>query len=121
MKPDVISNDDIEKIVRAFYAKIDADEVLGYFFNVVVPVDWSKHVAKMCSFWENVLFYTGDYEGNPLIKHRELNLQQHTKPEHFERWMNIFYSTLDASFEGPNVEKMKRHSKSIASVMMQKM
>lgn len=121
MKRDISNKDDIELIVNSFYEKVKSDETIGFFFSKVVPIDWDKHLPKMCAFWENVLLFTGEYEGNPIVTHRKLNQQYTTTSEHFKKWMTLFDETIDELFVGTNAEKMKAHSKSIASVMMQKL
>jgi len=120
MKKDITSKADIESIVDLFYDKVKADEVLRFFFSDVVAIDWEKHLPKMCDFWENVLFYTGEYEGNPLEMHRKLHTKHPTTITHFNRWLQLFDETVDTLFAGENADKMKRHSKEIAKVMTQK-
>jgi hemoglobin len=120
MKQDISNRADIERAVYLFYEELKKDESLVYFFTVVIPVNWNKHLKLMCDFWENVLFYTGDYEGNPLEAHRTINKRYPTTQEHFDRWIKLFDSTMDHHFRGPNVERMKVLAKSIADVMLQK-
>ncbi len=121
MKQDILNKEDIQTLVGLFYDNIKADTMLGPFFLQVVPVNWQKHLPMMCAFWENVLFYTGEYEGNPLATHRKIHLQHTTTVEHFKRWLQLWDETLDAHFEGPNTNKMKTHAKAIAAVMLQKL
>ena len=121
MKPDILTKEDIQLVVTSFYEKVKIDETIGLFFSKVVPIDWDKHLPKMCAFWENVLLFTGEYEGNPIVTHRKMNLEYTTTKEHFKRWMELFDETIDELFAGTNAEKMKAHSKSIATVMMQKL
>ncbi len=121
MKPDISTREDIQTVVRLFYDKIMKDDRIGFFFSDVVAVNWEPHLAAMCGFWENVLFYTGEYEGNPLDTHRRINLQHRTTAQHFGRWLELFDETVDTHFAGPNADKMKRHAQAIATVMQQKM
>ena len=120
MKPDITKREDIQTIVDLFYEQIKSDEQLSFFFNDVVVVNWKKHIPLMVSFWENMLFYTGEYQGNPLVAHRNLHQKHRTSPEHFSRWLQLWESTLDAHFTGSNTEKMKQHARGIATVMMEK-
>ncbi len=120
MKSDILTKADIKTVIDVFYKSVKTDEVIGFFFSEIIPVDWEKHSEQMCSFWENVLFFTGDYEGNPIVTHRHINEKYATNLEHFERWIMLFDITIDALYKGPNAEKMKQHSKAIASVMMKK-
>ncbi len=74
----------------------------------------------MIGFWENVLFYSGEYEGNPIETHKKIHAIEPTKSVHFDRWLKLFDETVDKNYSGPNAEKMKEHSKAIASVMISK-
>ncbi|TXI31567.1 MAG: group III truncated hemoglobin [Niabella sp.] len=66
MKKDITNRYDIEKVVNLFYEKVKTDKLIGHFFTEVVKVNWRIHLPKMVSFWENVLLYSGNYEGSPL-------------------------------------------------------
>ena len=49
-----ITEDDIAKLVPAFYARVRADAVLGPIFNGAIE-DWPHHLAKLQAFWSSVL------------------------------------------------------------------
>lgn len=120
MKRDIKTRSDIEIIVNEFYEKVKIDDVLSTFFTDVIPVNWDKHIPLMIAFWENVLLYTGDYDGNPLVTHRKIHAIESTTSVHFTRWLKLFDETVNTNFYGPNATKMKEHSKAIASVMISK-
>ncbi|SDC06164.1 group III truncated hemoglobin [Niabella drilacis] len=120
MNPDIATRKDIEKVVDLFYQKVSSDAVIGFFFTEVTPVNWEQHLPVMYTFWENVLFYTGEYEGNPIATHRRIHEQYATRPEHFQRWIALLDDSVNQYFAGPNAEKMKQHARAIAMVMMQK-
>ena len=61
MKKDISNNKDIEKLVNLFYEKVKKDTTIAPFF--LDDFDWDKHLKIMYKFWENVLFYTGNYNG----------------------------------------------------------
>lgn len=121
MKRDIKDRDDINEVVNLFYEKVKTDDIIGFFFSEVVVVNWEKHLPKMCDFWENVLFYTGNYEGDPLMTHRNIHQKHSTSPHHFERWMQLFVESVDELYKGVNAEKMKTHAKGIAEVMMERL
>ncbi|MGZ3778946.1 MAG: sec-independent protein translocase TatC, partial [Mucilaginibacter sp.] len=50
--------------------------------------------------------------------HIELNKKHRLTPEHFARWQNLFFETLDECFTGPNVEEAKYKVK-LMEVLMQ--
>ena len=120
MKTDIANRMDIEKLINTFYDKVKSDEVIRHFFKEVVHVNWEKHLPIMYSFWENILFHSGGYEGNPMQKHIALHMLSPLKPEHFKRWLLLFFTTVDELFEGDNAEQIKQRAKSIAMVMEMK-
>ena len=62
MKTDIRHRKDIEKLVNSFYDKVKTDEVIGYLFTDVAKVNWELHLPKMYDFWENILFFSANYE-----------------------------------------------------------
>jgi hemoglobin len=73
MKKDITARPDIELLVNTFYEKIAADQQLGYIFNDVAKVNWQKHLPVMYDFWENIILFTGSYQGNPMNLHQHLH------------------------------------------------
>ncbi|WP_278021545.1 group III truncated hemoglobin [Flavobacterium ginsengisoli] len=73
MKTDIKNKDDIIVLVDAFYLKVKSDSTIGYLFTEVAMVNWQKHLPIMYDFWDNILFHTGNFEGNPMLKHRMLD------------------------------------------------
>lgn len=117
MKNDITSKDDIKVLVDAFYEKVKADDTIGYFFSKVMAVNWEKHLPVMYSFWENILFHTGTYAGNPMKTHMMLNDKSAMNATHFQQWLKIFNDTTDEIFEGDNAELIKQRAMSIATTM----
>ena len=80
----------IDAFVEAFYGKIRTDELLGPIFAERIA-DWAPHLARMKGFWRSVLHNSGEFAGNPMLKHLAipgLDLR------HFTRWLELFYATL---------------------------
>jgi hemoglobin len=117
MKHDITITADIQLLVDSFYDKVKADEIIGYIFTDVIQVHWEKHFPIMYKFWENTLFYTGSYEGNPMELHKHLNRVLPLTAEHFKQWTMLFTQTVDELFEGKNAELAKQRAISIATVM----
>lgn len=120
MKPDLQNRPDITKVVTLFYEKIVLEPELGPFFSHWSADQWGHHVHVMTDFWENVLFYTGEYSGDPLKTHRSVNAIKPTRALHFERWLQLFNQTIDDLYEGPNASKMKIKARGIAAIMLEK-
>lgn len=117
MKKDIENKKDIALLVDEFYDKVRADNTIGYIFNDVVKVNWQKHLPVMYSFWENTLFYTGTYEGNPMELHKHLHRLMPLTLEHFKQWNYLFIKTVDELFEGPQANLAKQRAVSISAVM----
>lgn len=120
MKPDINNRADIEKLVTSFYEKVLRDESISFYFTDVVKVNWEKHLPVMYDFWENVVFYTGNYTGNPMERHMAIHRKHTMKTQEFERWLLLFHQTIDEIFEGERAETVKMRAKSIATVMQLK-
>lgn len=80
----------IERLVRAFYAKVRTDAVLAPVFDARIT-DWEPHLARMCAFWSSVALMTGRYHGTPMAKHLPLPVDA----GHFDRWLELFEATAD--------------------------
>ena len=80
MKTDIRNRKDIEILVNTFYDRVKTDDVIGYLFNDVAKVNWERHLPKMYDFWENILFYSGNYSGSPMVVHKELHQKSPMKP-----------------------------------------
>jgi hemoglobin len=82
---------------------------------------WEIHLETMYNFWENILFYTGSYNGNPMEKHRNLNNISVLQPLHFDVWLSYFNATIDELFIGEKAQLAKQRAYSIAVVMKLKL
>lgn len=117
MKKELSGRADIELLVQSFYAKVKKDDTIGFIFNDIAKVNWEKHLPVMFDFWENVLFYTGSYEGNPMLIHQHIHRVVPLTREHFLRWYQLFSQTVDELFEGENAMLAKQRAFSISTVM----
>ena len=117
MKGDITNRKDIEQLINAFYDKVKKDAVIGFIFNDVAKVNWEVHLPVMYDFWENILFFTGGYNGNPIIVHQHLNKHITLTKEHFERWLKLFTQTVDELFDGAKATLTKQRAISIAAVI----
>ena len=117
---DISSREDIKLLVDSFYEKVRRDQEIGYLFNDVAKVNWEHHLPRMYDFWENVIFQTGNFAGNPMVAHARLHKQSPLSEAHFSRWKQLFFETLDEHFEGKNASLTKERAHSIATVMQLK-
>ncbi|MEO7263256.1 MAG: group III truncated hemoglobin [Ferruginibacter sp.] len=117
MKKDIETRADIELLVNSFYEKIMADDELGFIFQEIAHVNWVTHLPAMYDFWENIILFTGSYEGNPMHLHKHLHHISSLTDQHFTRWNKLFSATIDSQFEGINAEKARSRALSISAVM----
>ncbi|HEX8659206.1 MAG TPA: group III truncated hemoglobin, partial [Hymenobacter sp.] len=86
--------------------------LLAPVFNEFAQVNWPAHLPRMYDFWSSILLHTARYRGQPFLKHVPLPIAA----EHFERWLTLFISTVDALFEGPVATEAKLRARNIATV-----
>ena len=114
---DIENRQDIEIVVNSFYDKVRHDDTISFMFD---HVNWDKHLPLMYDFWDNVLFYTGNYTGNPMAKHQMAHNRNPMTTAHFETWLFLFNNTVNEIFKGKNAILLKERAKSIATIMQMK-
>jgi hemoglobin len=117
MKNDIRDKQDIIQIVNTFYDKVKQDPVISHFFTEVKQIDWDKHLPKMYNFWDNVVFYTNNYSGNPMQIHKDIHTLHALTGADFKQWYTLFAATVDEIFEGDNAELIKQRALSVATIM----
>lgn len=100
---DIRNYDDVTLMVNEFYSRVKEDELLGPVFLAKIPGDWEPHLQILRKFWYTVLFGEPGYFGNPFMKHTSLPIDK----EHFDRWIQLFYQTIDDLFSGQRAEDAK--------------
>ena len=119
---DIETRTDIDLLMRVFYDRALADEVIGYIFSDVAHLDLEHHLPIIGDFWESTLFGTGAYATrgrNPLEVHKQLHHLSPLTAEHFERWLKIFSVSVDEEFAGERAEFLKMRAHAIASRMQE--
>ncbi|MCY0094369.1 group III truncated hemoglobin [Hoeflea ulvae] len=95
-----ISPAEIGLLVDRFYDDIRAHPRLGPIFEERLAGKWDTHLDRMKKFWRSVLLYTGEYSGQPVVKHNALpDLQE----DDFRQWLDLFEATTAALFGPPTV------------------
>ena len=90
-----ISTEQINTIVKIFYAKIRVHPTLGPIFNGAIGTNtdiWEFHEDKINRFWHNVLLSEGDFGTNLMATHMEV---PGIKDEHFTQWLELFDTVLN--------------------------
>ncbi len=116
MRHDITGRDDIQRLVVAFYRDAAMDDLLGPIFHAA-HVDWSVHIPKLVDFWAWQLFGERGYDNNPLRAHEPAHRRTPFRPEHYERWVELFVETVDALFEGPVADAAKARAVRMANAL----
>lgn len=91
------TEEQIERLVHEFYAKIRQHDRLGPIFANKLGDDWGPHLVKMVDFWSSIMLTSGRYSGTPMQKHLALKM---IRPEDFKIWLELFEETAQ-SIGGP--------------------
>ena len=113
---DLENPDEIAQLVRAFYARVREDNLLGPVFNTQAKIDWDEHENKLTAFWCKLELNISGFQGAPTKKHAALSEKQPFTRAHFSRWVALFHSTVDAQWRGPHAQSIKERAVKIAEV-----
>lgn len=109
---DILNLEDIKVLVDSFYEKVRKDELLSPIFNGIIQDSWPHHLEKMYTFWQTVLLKEHTYFGSPFVPHAKLPVEQ----EHFDKWMVLFYATIDEQFAGEKANEAKWRAEKMAEM-----
>ncbi len=107
---------DIQILVNTFYGKVRKDELIGSIFNDVIQDRWPEHLEKMYRFWQTVLLEENTYTGRPFVPHMKLPIEK----ENFDRWLELFFETVDELFSGQKAELAKWQGNRMAEMFQLK-
>ncbi len=107
---DITDIEDIKLMVNTFYDKVREDDLLGPIFNGKLQGRWPEHLQKMYGFWQTLLFDVRAYSGTPFPPHKQLPVDK----THFDRWVQLFDSSIDNLFKGPRTEEAKARASNMA-------
>ncbi len=96
-----MSAGEIVLLVDRFYSEIRAHPRLGPLFEDRLAGKWDGHLERMNMFWRSVLLHSGEYSGQPVVKHNGLpDLQE----DDFRLWLELFQTTTAALFAPDTAE-----------------
>lgn len=111
---DIEDRADCERLVRAFYARAMSDALIGYLFVDVAKLNLEAHVPQITSFWETVLLDAKTYHASAFQPHAELHRRAPLRHGHFERWLTLWFATVDELFAGECANAAKVHALRVA-------
>jgi hemoglobin len=111
---DIETRDDVERLVRAFYTKALTDPFIGFIFTDVAQLDLEGHVPQITSFWATVLLGEQSYGSGAFRPHADLHAKVGLREGHFDRWLQLWFGTVDELFAGPTANQAKVHALRVA-------
>ena len=115
---EIRNREDIFILVSKFYEEIRKDKLLGPVFNSHIPdSQWPKHLKKLTDFWETTLLGVVSFKGNPSRAHMNVDkgLNYKMNQIHFEKWLQIWFTTIDSLYEGQLAQRAKDASRKMAT------
>lgn len=113
---DIEKLEDVKVLVDAFYGKVREDHLIGSIFNDIIQDRWPEHLEKMYRFWQTVLLEEHTYSGRPFVPHLNMPIEK----EHFTRWLELFFETVDELFVGQKAELAKWQGNRMAEMFQLK-
>lgn len=110
----------LRKLVIIFYTKVLQDDIVGPFFINKLGDDlaggvWAPHLDTLTEFWASFTIGNSTYAGSPFAPHVSMaGLERKT----FERWLELFFETLDSLYEPQLAIQLKERSHLIAGNFM---
>ena len=105
----------IREMVTHFYGHARVDPLLGPVFEDAIAEQWAPHIDTMVDFWASVLLGAGRYSGNPRAIHAAV---PGISPTHFERWLELFEQTLQATFDAETAAQIHTRARAMARGLM---
>ncbi|MFC9362178.1 group III truncated hemoglobin [Rhodococcus sp. NPDC057014] len=119
--PDIATRADLELLLRHFYGRAFADPVLEPVFETLMVIGLDDHLPVMCDFWETILLRTGVYRGSVGAVHRALHGRHGFTDRHFDRWVELWTSSVDELFLGDVAQQAKSEAAGIAVGMQRRL
>jgi hemoglobin len=118
---DIESRADCERLVRAFYGRALEDPIIGFIFVDVARLDLEEHVPRITSFWETILLGVQSYSGGAFGVHADLHAKVELRDGHFERWLQLWFGTIDELFAGDRANQAKVHALRVGRAFHQRL
>lgn len=113
---DINNRKDIEQLVDDFYEKVHNEPHLAPVF-IMPPEQFDRHIIRVVNFWENWLFQTGSYQGGMMWTHLQKHQEYPLTTDLFERWLALWFMTVDELFTGEKADFVKKKALEIGEMM----
>lgn len=119
---DLDTRSEIAEFVTRFYREIAQDERFHLWFETIAHVDWHAHTGELTDFWAGVLLGEPHTRAEQVIEgHRWLHEAAPFDSDLFDRWLEIFDTTLDDGWTGPMTESARSRGHGIAWAMSKRL
>ena len=120
-RKDIETPADCERLVRTFYGRALEDPIIGFIFTDVAELDLEAHIPVVASFWETILLGSQTYSGGTFGPHADLHQKVGLREGHFDRWLQLWFGTVDELFEGERAKVAKVHALRVAQAFHQRL
>ena len=117
MAQDLDSPERIAAFVDAFYGRVLADPALRPIFVEAAQIDLATHLPRIRAYWCKLLLGQRGYDRHTMNRHRSVHARHPFTAADFERWLELFSTTLDEAYAGPYTERARRLAARIAANM----
>jgi hemoglobin len=120
VKENEINKENVNKMVKMFYAKVIKDDEIGYFFTEILGDNlqneqWQKHIEILTNFWLSMTGHGQDYKGNPFMPHMALKGLNKDK---FSRWIEMFHKIVSKVYSEEVAKIFKNKGSMVATNFM---
>jgi len=118
---DIETRQDVERLVRAFYTKALTDPFIGFIFTDVAKLDVEGHVPQITSFWATILLGEQSYGSGAFRPHADLHAKVGLREGHFDRWLQLWFGTVDELYKGEKANQAKIHALRVARAFSERL
>jgi len=120
MQYQTINKENIRAMVDRFYSQILKDDLIADFFiealgDEMITDAWQTHLNLLSDFWASTILGDASYTGEPLKPHLDMEGLERVA---FERWLALFFETVDKVYAKEPAALFKRRSEAIANNFM---
>ncbi len=107
-------------MVDRFYSKILKDDLLADFFierlgDEMITDEWQSHLTLLTDFWASITLGDTSYNSQPVKPHMHM---EGLNREAFERWLELFFETVQKLYTEETANIFKKRSEMIANNFM---
>ena len=117
MQYTTITKENIRRMLDRFYSNVLKDELIAEFFidklgDEMISDSWQSHLNLLTDFLASVLLQDNLYTGEPIKPHMRM---KGLVRKSFDRWLELFFISVDKYYTHDEANKFKLHSERIAN------